>query len=156
MGTTERVVIVGGPRCGKSWHARSLGLPVFCGDPISKVKDPEAGVMYLPEHVPIADTRPGANDGAAQWIAERWFGDMEGPWVCEGWVMARALRRWMRMAINDGQAQIDSYPCDRIIVFEHQREDQEPSSRQIAMHRGVMTTWDEICDYYDAITEYRT
>lgn len=151
-----RVVIVAGPRAGKSWLARELheqhGWPVFCGDPRSKVKDPESGVTYLPEHVPLADTYSGSNDGAAAWIADNWF-TMPGPWICEGWVMARALRRW---ALKGTDTDYWEHPCDRIVVFENQRADQDLLRGQVSMHAAVGTVWRQVRDYYDAITEYRT
>jgi hypothetical protein len=150
----ERIVIGGGPRTGKSWLARQLatetGAPRFCGDPLSVVKEPFGGVTYLPEGIPFS-----GDSGAAQWICDHWFGDMEGPWICEGHVMVRALRRWMVMAENDGQAEMDSFPCDRIIVFQEQRPEIELKRGQVSMHKAVMTVWREIEDYYQGIIELR-
>ena len=87
-----RTIIIGPCRSGKSSLARelrSVGIPTFCGDPKSEAKDVEDDVTYLPEGLPIS-----GKDGAAQWIADNWF-TMPGPWCCESWVMARALRRWL-------------------------------------------------------------
>jgi hypothetical protein len=142
--TTERVVIVGGPRCGKSWLARELrasGSPTFCGDPPDKVKDLEADVTYLPLGLAMEDE-------STRYIATAWF-SMPGPWVCEGWIMARALRKWL--SIGDIGA---SMPCDRVVVFLEQRPELELLPGQIAQHRGVMTVWDAIWDYFETITEY--
>lgn len=138
----SRVVIVGGPRRGKSWLARELSAPVFCGDPRSKVKDPEEGVHYLPEGIPFA-----GDDGAAMWVACNWF-TMPGPWVLEGHVMARALRRWTRDHYN-------GYPCDRIIVLDRPAMC-DATRGQDSMHTGVMKVWSEIDWRFSEITETRT
>lgn len=154
-----RTVIVGGPRCGKSWLARELAnetteghgplgtAPIFCGDPLSKVKEPMPTVHYLPEGLPFS-----GDDGAAQWIVDNWF-RLPGPWVCEGHVMARALRRWLnaeeQYGTDDGHL-----PCDRIIVLENHHPMAKVTDGQRAMHKGVMKVWDEIASYYAAITTY--
>lgn len=127
-----RTVVVGGPRRGKSTLSAEYlarGIPVYCGDPLSKVKDPMPGVNYLPEGLSFA-----GDDGGAAWVAENWF-TMRGAWVCEGQVMARALRRW-------SAAHPDQHPCDQIIVLTEPRA--ATSAGQEAMHKGVMTVWREI------------
>jgi hypothetical protein len=136
-----RIIIVGGPRRGKSTLAKSFGFPIFCGDPKSKVKDPEPNVTYLPEDLPFA-----GDDGAAAHVAHVWF-VWPGSWVCEGHVMARALRRWL-----DGPNGKDM-PADKIIVLKMQKA--PTTSGQEAMHKGVMKVWDEISHYFRSITEYR-
>lgn len=142
----SRIVIVGGPSRGKSTEADRLhklhGTPVFCGDPRSKVVYTKPYTTYLPEGLPFA-----GNGGAADWVCHHWF-RMRGPWICEGHVMARALRRWA-----------DEYsprvmPCDKIIVLD--REAHRPTSpEQEAMHKGVMKVWREIADHYDRISDIR-
>lgn len=154
--TTERIVIVGGPRRGKSTLAEALSLAagqrgdclIYCGDPLSKVKEPRAGVVYLPEGIPIS-----GDDGAAQWVADNWF-TLPGPWVCEGWVMARALRRWRdhQLSVFDFWNQC-SMPCDRIIVLDRPGFGR-PSKAQNAMHKAVMTVWNEIAREFEPIVEY--
>lgn len=153
--TTERVVIVGGPRCGKSWLAREFanagpnGMRIFCGDPKSKVKQPEAGVNYLPEGL-------GFGSESSQWIVDNWL-TMPGPWVMEGHIMARVLRKWMRQQFEEAcHDRSDSpWPCDEIYVFTEQREDQELEPGQISLHKGVMTAWADCREYYEPITEER-
>jgi hypothetical protein len=130
-------------------------VPVFCGDPASKVVYQKPYTTYLPEGLDFA-----GDNGAAAWVAEHWF-TMPGPWICEGHVMFRALRRWMRFACGevDGPEHMDVdgiplFPCDHIIVLD--RPAHRPTSRgQEAMHVGVMKVWDEIEDYYAPITEWR-
>lgn len=136
----ERIVIVGGPRSGKSSLAREFraaGLPTFCGDPRSKVKEPEHGVTYLPEGLPMS-----GDDGAAQWIVDHWM-TRPGPWVLEGWIMARALRRWRRAWP----------PCERIIVMRSPVVEQTPG--QLALTKAVATVWRSIALRFQAITEYK-
>lgn len=138
-----RIVIVGGPRRGKSTLARTLGLPIFCGDPRSKVKDPEDGVTYLPEGLNYA-----GDSGAAAWVSGNIFLGMPGPWVFEGHVAARALRR---MLAGGWKA---FGPKDKIIVLAGPARC-ESTKGQETMHRGVMTVWEEIAHNFKAITEYR-
>jgi hypothetical protein len=139
----ERVIIVGGPRRGKSTLAKAFaltGYTVRCGDPLSKVKEPLPGVQYLPEGIPIS-----GDDGAAQWVADNWF-TLPGPWVCEGWVMARALRRWVALR--------SIMPVDRIIVLDRPAFTEELKG-QASMHKAVMTVWKGIFRHFEAIAEYR-
>lgn len=147
----QRIIIVGGPRCGKSTLARelrSVGYPVFCGDPESKVKDVERGVTYLPEGLAMEDE-------STRWIVEHWF-VRPAPWICEGWIMARALRKWCE--INEVWTQYplaDDFPCDRIIVLAEQRPELELLPGQVRMHKSVMTVWNKISDYFDGMYEER-
>lgn len=154
----ERIVVVGGPRCGKSYFARvmrQLGVPTFCGDPMSKVKDVESGVRYLPEDLAFS-----GEGGAAVWITQNWF-TRPGPWVCEGHVMARALRRWVEknteLDVEEPTGErLECFPCDRVIVFAEQRPEIELDRGQASMHKAVMTVWRQIEDYFDGMTEVRT
>jgi hypothetical protein len=148
--TTERVVIVGGPRCGKSWLADELadhiiGCRVFCGDPKSKVKEPLAGINYLPEGLDFGSE-------SSQWIVDNWL-TLPGPWVMEGHIMARVLRKWMRQFAGvEFEAE---FPCDEIYVFTEQRPELDLLPGQVSLHRGVMTEWEDCREYYEPITEYR-
>lgn len=144
---TERIVIVGGPRCGKSTLARELAGParIFCGDPLSKVKEPRLLVNYLPEGL-------GFDSESSQWIVDHWL-PMPGPWVLEGHVMARVLRKWLKTAPL-GEIDLSRFPCDRVIVFLEQRPELELLKGQVSLHKAVMTEWSEIADYYEPITSY--
>lgn len=145
---TDRIVIVGGPRCGKSWLARSLrkqGYPTFCGDPIDKVKDVEAGVTYLAEGMDMGSE-------SSRYIVDNWL-PMPGPWVLEGHIMARVLRKWMDDDIHRAAAE---FPCDRIIVLPEHHPEAEVTAKQAAMHKGVIrTTWKGIADYFEGMYETR-
>lgn len=147
----DRIVIVSGPRAGKSWLAREIhretGAPVFCGDPRSMVKDVEPGVTYLPEGL-------GMGSDSSQWIVDNWL-TMPGPWILEGHVMARVLRKWMSVVDESTVDPSAPFPCDKVIVFKNQRHDCDLKRGQVAMHKSVMTVWSEIDLYYEPITEER-
>ena len=142
-----RIIIVAGPRRGKGTLAEQLhgAMParteIHCGDPLSKVKEPRRGVHYLPEGLPFS-----GDVGAAAWVSREWF-TMPCWWICEGHVMARALRRWN--TIMPGRM-----PCDKIIVLDRPGFNATP--KQDAMHLGVMTVWREIAPLFKSITEVRT
>lgn len=146
-----RTIIVAGPRRGKSTLAaeiqRQTGAPVFCGDPVSKAKELRPNTTYLPEGIPIS-----GDDGAAQWVADNWF-TLPGPWVCEGWVMARALRRWASMHFEERHGRVLRAPADRIIVLDRPAFTEELRG-QASMHKAVMTVWGGISHYFAAIAEY--
>lgn len=147
-----RLVIVGGPSRGKSTLAHELhvehGWPVYCGDPASKVVHQKPYTTYLPEGLDFA-----GDTGAAAWVAENWF-RLPAPWICEGHVMARALRRWLSRWLDDNDPDrlgVDpGYPCDRIIVLDREAH-RETVRGQEAMHKGCMRVWWEIEDYYSPI-----
>ena len=130
-----KIIIIGGPRTGKSTLAKSFGLPVYCGDPKSKVKDVEEGINYLPE----------IQDWSTQslYICREWFTKSEG--IFEGVGMVRALRKWA--VLNDAM------PCDKIIYLTEAKVEQ--SKGQVSMTKGVRTVWDEIKSFYEPITEYK-
>jgi hypothetical protein len=153
--TDARIIIVGGPRVGKSTLAFELAFEytgiqhhVYCGDPESLVKQPQRGVHYLPEGIPIS-----GDQGAAQWISDNWL-TMPGPWVLEGWIMARALRRWLGRFDIGGAPPV--MPCDRIIVL----HDIHPEARNVlpghvAMGKAVQTVWRCIAHNFEGIVEDR-
>ena len=150
---SERIVVVGGPRCGKSTYAREmreLGYPTFCGDPRSAVKEPEDGVTYLIEGL-------GFGSKASEWIVENWL-PMPGPWVLEGHVMARVLRKWLAQALTEGLGSVGrggDYPCDRVVLFSRQRQELDLKPGQVSLHEGTMTIWNQIAYDFERITEER-
>jgi hypothetical protein len=88
------------------------------------------------------------DDGAAQWIADNWFA-MKGPWTCESWVMARALRRWLG---NEYRTHPSGMPADRIIVLDRPAFTVELKG-QASMHKAVMTVWKGIAHHFQGIVE---
>jgi hypothetical protein len=104
------------------------------------VKDPIEGVEYAPEGL-------GMGSEASQYVVDHWF-TLPGPWVCEGHIMARALRKWMA-------EHYPVMPCDRVIVFTEHHPEADVTARQAAMHKGVMGTWEDVAHEYASITEYR-
>jgi hypothetical protein len=126
----RRIVIVGGPRCGKSTVARRLreeGVPTYCGDPISKVKQPEDGVIYLPNYLSWTT--------AADYVAREWL-TKPGPWCCEGVIMARALRKLHRQ--NSGSL----LQGVEVIYLDFPFVPLTPG--QANMSKGIATVWFEI------------
>lgn len=149
MTASDRIVIVSGPRAGKSSLARALrahGYPTYCGDPIDKVKEVEAGVTYL-------DAGMGMDSASSRYIVDNWL-PMPGPWVLEGHIMARVLRKWLEDAEASGSYEETGFPCDRIIVFPQHHPHAEPTKGQRALHKGVIEkTWRDIEGYFDGMTE---
>jgi hypothetical protein len=148
-----RTIIIAGPSRGKSTLAdemhRATGVPVYCGDPASKVLYQKPYTHYLPEGLDFA-----GDNGPSTFICKNWF-QMQGPWVCEGHCMARALRRWLATYAYVGEGLNLWIPCDRIIVLD--KPAHRPTSKeQEAMHKGVMKIWREIAHYFTEITEVMT
>ncbi len=132
-----RVILVGGPRRGKSTYARELramGIPTFCTDALSMVKDPEDGVTYLPEGLEWSE--------ASQYVADNWF-TKPGRWCIDGVATARALRKWPG----------DGMPADKIVIFTDPMC--ETSKGQEAMAKGVVKVWLEVADRFAPIAEAR-
>lgn len=75
---SRKVLIIGGPKTGKTTRAHQLGVPVLSTDHLAKSK-------------------AWGEDSAevAKWL------DKDGPWVIEGAAAVRGLRKWM--AQNPGK-----------------------------------------------------
>lgn len=148
--SNDRIVIVGGPRCGKSQLAKALrarGFPTFCGDPHDKVKEPEPGVTYLREGM-------GMGSDSSRYIVDNWL-PMPGPWVLEGHIMARVLRKWLDdvLSAEPGTEPNHGWPFDRIVVFDEQHPEADITAKQVAMHKGVIeTTWRGVRDYFTGMS----
>jgi hypothetical protein len=112
---TERILITGGPRTGKSTLGREL--------------DPH----YLETDQPYREGKAWSDvsDHVSYWF------DRPGPWVIEGVAVPRALRKWL--ARHPGSL---TRPCDRVIFLTN--EPFEPSKGREAMAKGVLSVWREV------------
>src|SRR6478736_3746392 len=87
----SRLVIAGGPRAGKTTLAESLERPL------------------LPVHG--SDELMAREWSESSLIASTWF-DALGPWICEGLVLPRALRKWLARTGGDQK------PADLIVYLD--------------------------------------
>jgi uncharacterized protein len=138
----QQIVLIGGARVGKSTlaaHFRSQGIPTYCGDPQSKVKDVEEDVTYLPEGLSWSE--------ASSYIAENWF-SMPGGWCCEGIAMVRALRKWVEIVDYDPLT-ISNL---RVVYLKTPVIDQrEMAPGQVAMLKAVETIWQGIKEWFPQV-----
>lgn len=113
----ERIIVLGGPHCGKTTYALKLAR--------------ERG-LSAPRHT---DDLIGKHDwsGCSAEVA-RWF-DLPGPWLIEGVACARALRKWLASHPR-------GKPCD-VIVPMHKVVTQQ-TGPQAAMHSGCLKVWNEV------------
>jgi hypothetical protein len=126
-----RIVIVGGPKTGKTTLARGLAEHLD-GAPIP---------MRSTDSVAKISTWSEASD-----IVARWFSDA-GPWIIEGVAVPRALRKWIAARPLDPMKSFDPVqpsvrPCD--IAFVLSRPHVELLAGQETMRKGVETVWREI------------
>ena len=82
----SRIVIAGGPRCGKSILSGKLAVTRVRG----------------------TDELIGLGWSEASDAASRWFNE-PGPWICEGVAMPRALRKWLAAHPGNGK------PADLVV-----------------------------------------
>jgi hypothetical protein len=129
-----RVVIIGGPRSGKSTMASKYSNH-YCTDPKSLVKDILPSAQYLPEGLKWGDD--------SQFICDNWF-TMRGSWIIEGVGAVRALRKWDKQY----------HPCDVIVVLKDKHPLATRSDGQEAMSKAVMNIWYSIEMRYRNITKY--
>lgn len=111
----SRIIVIGGPRTGKTTFAKDLSQRL--GHPMKHTDDLIGKLDW----------------SGASMYASSWF-DAPGPWIVEGVAAVRALRKWL--AANDG------IPCDRIYWLSRARLELTPG--QAAMAKGCHTVWREI------------
>ncbi len=112
------MVIVGGPRCGKTTRARQLAAAT------------RAPVRHTDDLIGKFDWS-GVSHEVSRWL------DEPGPWVIEGVAAVRALRKWLA-------AHAAGKPCDRIERLT--RPFVALTSGQAAMAQACETVWSEIAD----------
>lgn len=112
----DRVVIIGGPKTGKTTVANKLGarhkIPVKHCDSLIGLRD-----------------WSGASSEIAQWFAA------PGPWIIEGVAAVRGLRKWL----EDNPA---GKPADVLLVM--QKAKLPRTDKQESMAKGADTIWREI------------
>jgi Fe-S cluster assembly ATPase SufC len=141
----KRYILVGPPRAGKSTYARALrelGIPTFCTDPLSLVKDPEDGVTYLNEGLAWSD--------ASRFVADYWM-TMQSPYCIDGIATVRALRK----ILDDGTERARSVLNGVIIVkFDRQFEHAVTKEGQRSMAKAIETVWREIAPVLPAKVQF--
>lgn len=115
---TERLLITGGPRTGKTTRASDEARARGC----------------IARHTDDLIASHGWSEASEE--VATWF-DAPGPWIIEGVTVPRALRKWLR-------AHPEGAPCDRILVLRVPHAFLSPG--QAAMAKGVATVWDEVED----------
>ena len=113
-----RIVIAGGPKCGKSTASEALGERL--------------GVMRVRHTDDLIRSHKWseASAEAATWL------DMPGPWIVEGVAAVRALRKWMATASPVAK------PCDVVLWLDAPHE--ELVLGQLSMLSGCETVWREV------------
>ena len=115
-----RILIFGGPKCGKTTLAASLGQSLMNGT-TPKSTDVLIGQLEWSD----------ASAEVAKWI------DEPGPWIVEGIAGVRALRKWMKSHPAGTAA-----PFDKLIYLT--KCHQILSSGQQAMTLGHAKVWQEV------------
>lgn len=123
-----RIVILGGPRTGKTTLANEL-----------QMRPPEVGsdrptIRHTDDLITTHDWSQASHAVANFWLP------LPGPWIIEGVALARALRKWREA--HPGEPP----PVDRVIRLT------EPFvihtlPGQMAMAKGEETVWREIEDW---------
>lgn len=113
----KRIVIIGGPRTGKTTLA--LALADWFG----------VDVMHTDDLIGSLDWSAASEHVATVWMSK------PGPWILEGVAAVRAIRK--RVALHQGER-----PCDEVIVLETPRV--ELTKGQAAMAKGHARIWAEV------------
>lgn len=122
----QRIVITGGPGCGKTTLAEALLKELPGCERVWHTDD-------LIGEFPAKDTWSASSLRASGWM------DEDAPWIIEGVAMTRALRKWH--VRNPGEAP----PVDRVIRLV--RPHIQRSQAQEIMARGEATVWQEVVEW---------
>jgi hypothetical protein len=120
-----RIVVCGGPSCGKTHLSTGETLQLLFQDDTAPVR-----VCHTDDLL----------DGILKWGEDSsqvvtWM-ETPGPWVIEGVSGARALRKFI--ALHPG-----SQPCD-IVYVSHVPKQELTKPGQRSMLKGCQTVWDQI------------
>jgi hypothetical protein len=122
--TTRRILITGSPKAGKTNFSELLGRELGCAP------------RHTDETMALFPDLPPSERWSAQSLeVANWF-DAPGPWIVEGVVIPRALRKWLKAHPAPEK------PCDAVLFLE--RPAQELSKGQETMRKGIATVWGEI------------
>ena len=137
-----RIIIIGGPKVGKSTLARQLAQNmsciVRCTDPVSLGGDADDRL-----DLPQKERWSAISEDVSYWF------DVPGPWIIEGVTAVRALRKWHTRNPEDPP------PCEKIIVLTVAK--QPRSGRQSGLATGVHTVLTELAAWlHDQIQDGET
>jgi hypothetical protein len=135
----SQIMIIGAPLCGKSTYAKTLGLPVFCTDPASTVRERHSDVTYMPDGI----SWEAQSKQIINWMLKN------GDWCIEGVAAVRALRKWNQLFPGVP-------PCDKIISFSEAHPAMKRTIGQEAMAKGHETIWNEVKESFKNITEIKS
>lgn len=133
IAVTSRLIIAGGPRTGKSTLARDLAARMSL-KPNSETNDAIGAYGY---GLPVRSTDDLLHKldwSATSAEVARWF-DEGGPWIVEGVVAPRALRKWLA-------AHPEGKPCDELLYVQGAKVSQ--NAGQERMTKACWTVFAEI------------
>jgi len=128
IGNALRVVIVGGPRTGKSTLADRIAAKYLQRPEQERQAMPGLSLLRTDDLIQTHDWSE-VSAIAADWL------ETPGAFVIEGVATARALRKWL--------AQNPGTPLNAVIVLTAKPFD-ELTKEQSAMDKGVSTVWNKI------------
>jgi len=112
-----RIIIAGGPRCGKTTFAEMLG------------KKSGFIVRHTDDLIGKFDWSEDSEEVA------RWFDNTDN-WIVEGVATVRALRKWLKTHHRSEK------PCE--LIYWSNTPHVLLTPKQMSMSRGIFTVWNEI------------
>lgn len=127
---SDRILIVGGPKTGKTTYSEQLARELAAGVDPSGLPSTAVKLMHTDSLIGVKDWSEASAE-VALWLDER------GPWIIEGVAVPRALRKWLA-------AHPEGRPADRVIFMT--RPFVSLTKGQETMAKGVATVWAEVVD----------